>query len=123
MSYAMQAVVSLLAGCTVLWIWLRPGGFSVKAASLACGTLLMTPYFVDYDLVLLALPIAWMSWDAMHSAFLPWEKSILFLAWLFPLFARVLSLLASLPLTPLLLALLMLAIVRRSAAASAVARA
>ena len=123
MSYAMQAVVSLLAGCTVLWIWLRPGGFPVKAASLACGTLLMTPYFVDYDLVLLALPIAWMSWDAMHSAFLPWEKSILFLAWLFPLFARVLSLLASLPLTPLLLALLMLAIVRRSAAASAVARA
>jgi alpha-1,2-mannosyltransferase len=123
MSYAMQAVVSLLAGCTVLWIWLRPCGFPVKAASLACGTLLMTPYFVDYDLVLLALPIAWMSWDAMHSAFLPWEKSILFLAWLFPLFARVLSLLASLPLTPLLLALLMLAIVRRSAAASAVARA
>ena len=122
-SYAMQAVVSLLAAGTVLWIWLKPGEFPVKAASLACGTLLITPYFVDYDLVLLALPIAWLSWDAMHSAFLPWEKSILFLVWLFPLFARVLSLLASLPLTPFLLALLMLAIVRRSAASSAGARA
>jgi alpha-1,2-mannosyltransferase len=123
MSYAIQAVVSLLAAGAVLWIWLKPAGFAVKAAALAAGTLLVTPYLVDYDLALLALPIAWLSWDAMHSTFLPWEKSILFLAWLFPLFARVLSLLASLPLTPLLLALLMLAIVRRSAAANAGVRA
>jgi len=123
MSYAMQTAVSLLAAGAVLWIWFKPGQFPVKAAALACGTLLVTPYFVDYDLVLLALPIAWLSWDAMHSGFLPWEKSILFLAWLFPLFARMLSLLASLPLTPFLLALLMLAIVRRSAAASEGARA
>jgi hypothetical protein len=122
-SYAMQAVVSLLAASAVLWIWLKPGGFPVKAAALAAGTLLVTPYFLDYDLVLLALSIAWLSWDAMHSAFLPWEKSILFLVWLFPLFAAALSVLASLPLTPLVLALLMLAIVRRAAAvASAGAR-
>ncbi len=114
-AYAMQAAVSLLTAGAVLWIWLKPSGFPVKAAALAVGTLLVTPYFVDYDLVLLALPIAWLSWDAMHSVFLPWEKSILFLAWLFPLFARVLSMFASLPLTPLVLALLMLAIGRRGA--------
>ncbi len=121
-SYAMQAVVSVLAAGAVLWVWLKPGGYPVKAAALAAGTLLVTPYVVDYDLVLLALPIAWLSWDAMHSAFLPWEKSILFFVWLFPLFARVLSMFASLPLTPLVLALLMLAIVRRGAAAEAVYR-
>jgi alpha-1,2-mannosyltransferase len=115
-AYAMQAVVSLLAAGAVLWIWLKPGGFPVKAAALAVGTLLVTPYLVDYDLVLLALPIAWLSWDAMDSAFLPWEKSILFLVWFFPLFARALCLLASLPLTPFVLGLLMVAIVRRSAA-------
>jgi hypothetical protein len=114
MSYAMQAAVSLAAAGTVLWIWLKPCGFPVKAAALAAGTLLVTPYFVDYDLVVLALPIAWLSWEAMNSAFLPWEKSILFLVWLFPLFARMLSLLAHVPLTPLVLALLMSAIVRRS---------
>jgi len=49
----------------------------------------------------------------MHSGFLPWEKSILAGVWLFPLFARMLSLNASLPLTPLVLALLMIAVVRR----------
>jgi len=119
-SYAMQATVSLLAAVAVLWIWLRPGQFPVKAGALVVGTLLVTPYLVDYDLVMLALPIAWLSWDAMHSTFLPWEKFILFLAWLFPLFARPLSLLASLPLTPLVLALLMLTIIRRCTATASV---
>ncbi len=112
--YAMQAIVGLLTAGAVLWIWLKSGRFPAKAAALVTGTLLVTPYLLDYDLVLLALPIAWLSWDAMNSGFLPLEKSILFLIWLFPLFARALSLLASLPLTPLLLALLMVAIVRRS---------
>jgi hypothetical protein len=121
-AYAMQAAVSLLAAGVVLWIWLKPGGFPVKAAALTVGSLLLTPYLVDYDLVLLALPIAWLSWDAIDSGFLPWEKSILFLAWLFPLFARALSLLASLPLTPLVLVLLMVAVVRRSVAAASPTR-
>jgi alpha-1,2-mannosyltransferase len=114
LSYSLQAAVSLIAASVVLWVWFKPAEFAVKAAALAAGTLLVTPYFIDYDLVLLALPIAWLSWDATHSHFLPWEKSILFLAWLYPLFARILSLLASLPLTPLVLALVMFAIVRRA---------
>jgi alpha-1,2-mannosyltransferase len=116
-SYVMQAAYSLPAACAVLWVWLKAGGFPVKAAALTAGTLMITPYFLDYDSVLLAVPIAWLSWDAMHSAFLPWEKSILFLVWLFPLFARILSLFASLTLMPLVLALLMFVIVRRAAIA------
>ena len=113
MSYAIQTALGLLAAGAVLWAWLKPVEFPVKAGALAVGTLLVTPYLLDYDLVMLALPIAWLAWDAMHSAFLPWEKSILLLVYFFPLFARPLSLLASLPLTPLVLVLLMLAIVRR----------
>jgi len=117
-SYIMQAAVSIPAACAVLWVWLKPGGFPVKAAALAAGTLLITPYFLDYDSVLLAVPLAWLSWDAMHSGFLSWEKSILFLVWFFPIFARILSLFASLTLMPLVLALLMFDIVRRAAISS-----
>jgi alpha-1,2-mannosyltransferase len=115
-AYAMQAAVGLFAAIAVVWIWLKPAALPVQAAALATGTLLVIPYFADYDLVLLALPIAWLSWDAMHSAFLPWEKLTLLLAWLFPIAARMLSMFASLPLTPVVLALLMLAVVRRASA-------
>ncbi len=115
MSYVLQATVSIPAAIAVLWVWLKPVEFPVKAAALATGTLLITPYFLDYDSVLLALPIAWLSWNAIQSGFLPWEKSTLFLVWIFPWFARILSLSASLTLMPLVLTLLMFDIVRRTA--------
>ena len=41
----------------VLSVWLKPGGFPVKAAVLTLGTLMITPYFRDYDSVLLAVLI------------------------------------------------------------------
>jgi hypothetical protein len=71
-------------------------------------------------LVLLAAPIAWLAYEGLHSGFLPWEKSILFLAWICPLLARPFSL-SGVPLTPLILAMMLVAIARRSLVAAAIA--
>jgi hypothetical protein len=119
-SYVLQGAVGLATLGTVLWVWRDRVPFSMKAAALVTGTLLVTPYMVDYDLVLLAAPIAWLAYEGLHSEFLPWEKSILFIAWICPLLARPFSL-AGVPLTPLVLAIVLLAIVRRSLFALAIA--
>jgi alpha-1,2-mannosyltransferase len=66
----------------------------------------MTPYMMDYDLVILALPIAWIALEGARSGFLPWEKSLLALAWLLPLFARSLAGHALIPIAPLVTLLL-----------------
>ena len=87
-SYVMQATVSLISALTVIWIWLRSAKLDLQAAALVTGVLLMTPYIMDYDLVLLALPIAWLAFEGRRSGFLPWEKSLLAFLWLLPLFAR-----------------------------------
>ena len=117
-SYMLQGTVGLTTLATVLWVWRESVPFGMKAAALVTGTLLVTPYMVDYDLALLAAPIAWLAYEGMHSEFLPWEKSILFSAWICPLLARPCSL-AGVPLTPLVLAMMLIAIVRRSLLASA----
>ena len=79
-AYAVQLAAELISGAITVIIWQAQGvRFDIKAAALAAGTLLMTPYMVDYDLVLLALPIAWMVRDGMRRGFLPWEKPALFL--------------------------------------------
>ena len=119
-SYMLQGSVGLATLGTVLWVWRERVPFSMKAAALVTGTLLVTPYMVDYDLVLLAAPIAWLAYEGLHSGFLPWEKSILFLAWICPLLARPFSL-SGVPLTPLILAMMLVAIARRSLVAAAIA--
>ena len=82
---------------------------------MVAAALLASPFLLDYDLVLLAIPLAWIARRSLAGGFLPWEKSILFLVWFFPMFARILSLFASLTLMPLVLALLMFDIIRRAA--------
>ncbi len=70
-AYAFQAAVALIAAITVIWIWWRTAKFELHAAALATGVLLMTPYMMDYDLVILALPIAWLALEGRRNGFLP----------------------------------------------------
>ncbi len=114
-AYVVQAAVSLLAAVVVIWIWRRTANFELHAAALATAVLLMTPYMMDYDLVILALPIAWLALEARRSGFLPWEKSLLAFVWLLPLFARSLAGGAKLPVAPLAMLLLLADTARRAA--------
>lgn len=116
-SYAIQLMVSVVSGAAVVWIWSKPVRFPLKASALVVGTLLAIPYLVDYDLVLLSIPLAWLAVDAVNGSFLPWEKSLLALAWGFPVFARLIATKASLPLAPVVLVAVMIAIGRRALAA------
>jgi hypothetical protein len=118
-SYAVQAAVSLIAAIVVIWIWRRTPTFELHAAALATGVLLMTPYMMDYDLVVLALPIAWIALEARRNGFLPYEKSLLAFVWLLPLFARSLAGHAKIPIAPLAILLLLADTGRRAAHAPA----
>ena len=113
-SYAFQAAVSLITALAVIWIWRRTAKFDLHAAALATGILLATPYIMDYDLVVLALPIAWLAMEGRRSGFLPWEKSLLAFVWLLPLFARSLAGRAMIPIAPLAMLLLLADIARRA---------
>ena len=62
--------------------------------------LLATPFVLDYDLTLLALPIAWLVAEQLQSGARPWERIALTAAALLPLLARSIALAAGLPITP-----------------------
>ncbi len=115
-AYVVQAIVSLITALAVIWIWRRTAKFDLQAAALATGVLLTTPYMMDYDLVLLAMPIAWLALEGRRSGFMPWEKSLLAFVWLLPLFARSLAGYALIPVAPLAMLLLIADIARRAAA-------
>jgi alpha-1,2-mannosyltransferase len=114
-AYGLQFAVSLIAMSVLLWVCRRTSKPELQAATLATGVLLATPYVMDYDLVVLALPIAWLALEGRRAGFLPWEKSLLVFVWLLPLFARSLAGHAMIPIAPLAMLLLLADIGRRAA--------
>jgi hypothetical protein len=112
-----QAVATAFAlVCVVRTARARPGGGPEMAVVIAAA-LLCTPYVMDYDLVCLGAPMAWLAATAAGTAWRPAEKWVLSGLYLYPLFARTFSLM-QLPLAPLLVAALLIMLVRRLPVAS-----
>ncbi|MEE8444458.1 MAG: DUF2029 domain-containing protein, partial [Alphaproteobacteria bacterium] len=98
LAYGGQAALALGVAGLVTGIWRGEARFELKAASLVAGTLLATPYFLDYDLMMLALPIAWLARDGLRTGFQPWEKSILAASFVLPLISRPIAEFTTVPL-------------------------
>ena len=88
LAYAAQGAATLAAAGALVWLWRSEAAFPLKAAALAIGAILATPYSLDYDMMVLAPAIAYLAADGLSRGFGPWEKSALALLWLVPLIAR-----------------------------------
>jgi hypothetical protein len=88
----LQALVTAIAALIVALVWRSQPALEIRVAVLCCATLLATPYLFDYDLALLAVPIALVARRGLQDGFRAWEKSLLAALWLLPLIARTASL-------------------------------
>jgi len=100
----MQAAMALLAAVVVARVWRSPADVLTRAAALATGALLATPYVLDYDFVLLIVPVCWLARGGLQGGFGPWDRAILVLAFLGPVACRYLAIAAGFNLAPLALA-------------------
>jgi hypothetical protein len=87
-AYAAQISLALALAISIAWLWRSEAAFDLKASALATASLLATPYVLDYDLVVLAVSIAFFVRHAMARGFLPYEISVLAAAWIVPLISR-----------------------------------
>jgi hypothetical protein len=78
--------------------------------------LLATPFAFDYDLALLAVPLACLGWEVYQTGPRPGEELLLALAYLLPFLAPLAAHYLRLPLAPLALAAMLAAVVRRARA-------
>jgi hypothetical protein len=120
LAYAMQAVMSAACMGGLAWVaWRRPGA-RLEASALAAAALLFTPFLYDYDLLLLAVPMACMAALGVGTGWRPWEKCLLAALYILPLFARAFGLLAGVIIGPPLVAAMLLLVVLRTRPASGV---
>ena len=87
-AYAAQASLFAMLAISLAWLWHRDAAFELKAAALALGSLLATPYVLDYDLVVLALAIAFFARYGLNDGFRDFEISLLAAAWIVPMLSR-----------------------------------
>jgi len=113
LAYAAQIAVTLALAAALIWLWRSQAVFSLKAAGLLIGSLLATPYSLDYDLMVLAPAIAYLCADGFARGFAPWQKSILAALWIVPVVARSIPQATLIPLAVPMMLLAMMVLLRR----------
>jgi hypothetical protein len=123
LAYGVQAAAAL-AGAAILVQVLRSRRDALaQGAALAAASLLASPFLLDYDLMLLALPLAWLAREQAKGGALPWEKTVMFAAFLLPLISRLVAGRLGIPMGPPIIFALLLVVARRAMAASPVQKA
>jgi arabinofuranan 3-O-arabinosyltransferase len=69
LAWTMQAVATLALAAGLVVLWRSRVAYDVKAAALAAGALLATPYLYMYDLVVLAVAVAFLLRHALERGF------------------------------------------------------
>ncbi len=114
-AYAVQIPIVVGVLVVVADVTRRRPGAQAEGAILVAATVLCPPYLMDYDLVCVALPLAWVMAEAQRAEWLPWEKIVLLAAYAVPLFARPVAFATNVSLAPPILLALFAVVARRAA--------
>lgn len=84
-SYILQGIVMILALTIVFWIFRKTERVSLKGSSLILGIFISSPYYVQYDLVILSIPLILLFYDLLEHGCRRHELALLSLLWILPL--------------------------------------
>ncbi len=113
-AYAAQIAAGVACALAVALVWRAGAAFELQAAALILGSMLATPYSLDYDFMALAPAIAFLVRHGAVRGFDPYEKSAIAALWLMPLVARSVGQIALMPLGVWVMAAVFVLTVRRA---------
>ena len=114
LAYGVQAVAALAAAGIVGWLWASDRPPALRFAGLAAGLPFAAPVVLFYDLMPLAIAIAWLLVEIRRTGLRSWEKTGFVAVWLISGLAMPIAYLAHVPLGPLAPAILLGLVVARA---------
>jgi alpha-1,2-mannosyltransferase len=102
-AYALQVILAVGICAAIFQLQRRAYRCAAEGPVLVAAALLVSPFLLDYDLTLLAIPLAWCASEGLRTGFRPYEKTILLAGFVLPLFSRSVATSLGLPLAPLVL--------------------
>jgi alpha-1,2-mannosyltransferase len=115
-AYGLQILVAVLACFALFYIHRRSLRSGAEGPAMVAAALLVSPFLLDYDFVLLGIPLAWFAREGRRAGFLPWEKTVLAVAFFTPGISRSVATLTLIPLGPIVTAAIFALILRRALA-------
>lgn len=113
LAYAAQALTAAaVAALVAAFAYRRPRSPALGPVLIA-ATLLVSPYLLDYDLMLAAIPLAWLFADGKASGFRTGDKAVMLAAFILPLVARLIGMRTGVVIAPAVLFALLAITVRR----------
>jgi Glycosyltransferase family 87 len=109
LAYALQGLVALACAVLVAHLFWRRGFTHEAGAALLVAALLATPFVLDYDLLLLAFPLA-----VLANGPRPWEKAAALAGFVLPALARPLAMTTGIAIAPLVLLAVFALLLRRA---------
>lgn len=85
LAYAVQGACALIAAAAVCYAWGRECSYALRAATLICASLLVSPYLYDYDLAWYGVLIAWYCRHTLVAGWQRGEREWLVVLWFAPL--------------------------------------
>ena len=98
LAYMAQGALALGVAAGLIWLWRSEAAVDLKALALAVAALIATPYVLDYDLMILAVAIAFYVRHGLARGFHNFELSLLAFAWIAPFLSRPLAEATGIPL-------------------------
>jgi hypothetical protein len=117
-AYILQGASTILCAALIMWLWRSGADRRLAIAALLGGSLLATPYALDYDMVVVGPAITLLAAYGLEHGFRPYEKLILAAIWCTPFVARTIAGATHLPIGVLSVVLLVLLATRRAYIAS-----
>ncbi|WP_460028906.1 glycosyltransferase family 87 protein [Methyloparacoccus murrellii] len=115
-AYLAHALVAMMAAGLVWRVWRHVDDIRLRGASLMSASFLVSPYLLYYDLTWLLFPIAWMVGFALQTGWRKGDAWLLAAAWLLPAIMMPMAMVWSLPIAPVVLVALLLAVAGRATA-------
>lgn len=113
LAYAAQTAVAIAVAAVLAVLSRKAPRAAAAGPALVAASLLASPFLLDYDLILLVIPLAWLAAEGLKGGFKPYEKTLLAIAYVAPALTRAFASAAGVPLGPLVVAAVLWLVARR----------
>jgi len=84
-NYIILGVIGIIVTLAARWVWKHTDRLALKGTVLVLGTLLVIPYFLQYDMMILSIPLTLLIYDYIEYGCNPVESAFLLLLWVLPI--------------------------------------